>query len=427
MKENRTGWPLRFLVSVIYTLGAASPLPAQQRLTLEQAVAEAVQKNIGLLADKVNISIAEARILTARLRPNPVISAAGDHMDVLGTGFNEVNGAGPPEYSLRMDFPIERAGKRGLRTQVARLSRSVTELQFQNAVRGVALDVANLFVDAQQAQESFNLAKENLAYFEQIVKINQTRLRAGDIAEVELLRSRLASLQHRNFAREAESRGRTSLFRLQTAIGRAVPSPTLELAGDLRHDPVLPALDRIREAALLQRPDLLASRRDLTRAQAEVRSQQAQAKADPTIGAEYRRQQGVNGSSNSMGVFLSLPLPVFNRNQGEIERAIQEQRQAELRVRQQEVLISGEIDVAHEQALTAETLLRSIEGEMLAQAREVRRVTEFSYRRGHVTLLELLDAQHAYNETVQGYIEARAAYARSLYTLDSAMGRTVTR
>jgi outer membrane protein, heavy metal efflux system len=417
--------PWRSVLTGICLMGAAS-LPGQERLTLEQAVAEAARNNAGVLAEKVNISIAEARVLTARLRPNPVMSASGDHTDVLGTGFNEVNGAGPPEYSLRVDFPVERGNKRALRTEVARLSRSVTELTFQNALRSVALEIAGLFVDSQQAHESFTLAKENLAYFDQIVEVNQARLRAGDIAEVELLRSRLALLQQRNVAREAESRWRAALLRLQTALGRSAPSPTLELSGDQRHDPAVPGHQRVREAALLERPDLLALRRDLVRAQVEVRSQEAQAKVDASVGTEYRRQQGVNGMGNSMGVFLAMPLPVFNRNQGEIERARQEQRQIELRVRQLEVLIAGEVDVAHEQAVTAGALLRAIEGEMLGQAREVRRVTEFSYRRGHVALLELLDAQRAYNETVQGLIEARAAYARTLYALDSASGKTVT-
>lgn len=407
-------------------LGAAAHAAAQERLTIEQAVAEAAQKNAGLLAEKVNISIAEARVLTARLRPNPVISASGDHLDVLGTGYNETNGGGPPEYSLRVDFPLERGGKRGLRTEAARLARSVTELQFQDALRSIAAEVATLFVDAQQARDGLNLAKENLTYLEQIVAVNQARLKAGEIAEVELLRSRLAALQQRNLVRDAESRRRTALVRLQSAMGRPLPSMTLELAGELRHDSAIPPRDQVRETSLRQRPDLLALRQDLARARMEVRSQQAQAKVDPAVGTEYRRQQGVNGLGNSMGVFLEVPLPVFQRNQGEIERARQEQRQAELRIRQLETLIVGEVDVAHEEAAAAEELLRNIEGEMMEQAREVRRVTEFSYRRGHVTLLELLDAQQAYNATVQGFIEARAAYARTLYGLDSAAGRTVT-
>lgn len=425
LSNQATRAPWRALL-LVCGLGAIWTAAAQQRLTLDQAVAEAVEKNVGLLAEKANIAIADARILSARLRPNPVFSAGSDHLDILGTGFSETNGGGPSEHSLRMDFPIETGGKRARRTELAQLSRSVAELQFQNAARTLSMEVANLFVDAQVEQENLSLAKENLAYFEGIVEVNAARFRAGEIAEVELLRSRLASLQQRNVVREAESRRRAALIRLQTAMGRAEPSRGLELASELRRDPAVAALDQWRQSALSGRPDLLALRKDLARAAAEVNLQVAQAKSDPAVGTEYRRQQGVNGMSNSMGVFLEIPLPVFNRNQGEIVRARAEQSQAGLRVRQLEIEIAGEVDVAHEQVQTADSLVRSIEGEMLEQAQEVRKVTEFAYRRGNATLLELLDAQHAYNETLHAFIEARAAFARSLYVLDSAAGRMVT-
>jgi outer membrane protein, heavy metal efflux system len=414
------------LMAAVWALGPACMMRAQERLSLDRAVAEAVQNNVGLLAEKANIAIADARILSARLRPNPVLSASADHLDILGTGYSENNGGGPPEYSVRMDFPIEVGGKRARRTELAQLSRSVTELQFQNAVRGLALEVANLFVDAQVEEETVALAKENLTYFERIVEVNVVRFRAGEIAEVEVLRARLASLQQRNVVREAESRRRTALIRLQSTMGRAVTSMPLELAGELRGDDSVAERGLWKQAALDNRPDVLALRKDLARSGADVNLQTAQAKPDPAIGTEYRRQQGVNGTGNSMGVFLEIPLPVFNRNQGEIARARGEQRQAGLRVRQLEIQIAGEIDVAHEQAIAAASLVRDIKGDMLEQAAEVLKVTEFAYRRGHSTLLELLDAQRAHQETMHSYIEARAAYARSLYLLDSAAGRTVT-
>ncbi len=413
-------------IIVLGAVCAASTLCAQQKLSLDQAVGEAIEKNVGLLAEKANIAVAEAQIITARLRPNPSVSMSGDHLDMLGTGFNDTNGGGPPEYALRFDMPFERGGKRGLRTEAARQVRNVVELQVQDATRALALEIANLFVDAQLARESLNLANENMAYFAGIVEVNQARLKAGDIAEVELLRSKLALSQQRNVVRDAESRYRAALIRLQTRMGRAAPSMAIELDGDLRRDRQTPDQEKARELALGRRPDLLALRQDVVRAGAELNSQLAVAKADPTIGTEYRRQQGVNGTSNSMGFFVEFPLQVYSRNQGEIERARQQRRQAELRVRQLEIEVAGQVSVAHEQVMASSAMLSNVEGEMLAQAQEVRRVTEYAYRRGHTTLLELLDAQRAYNETLQGYNEARAAYARSLYELDSVTGRTVT-
>src|SRR5262245_59901339 len=90
--------------SCAFAAGAAAQ--GTRSLTIDQAVDEAVQRNLGLLAERVNLSIAEAAIMTARLRPNPVVSAGANSLDWLGTGFNETNGAGPPEYAVRVDVPF---------------------------------------------------------------------------------------------------------------------------------------------------------------------------------------------------------------------------------------------------------------------------------------------------------------------------------
>jgi outer membrane protein, heavy metal efflux system len=143
---------------------------------------------------------------------------------------------------------------------------------------------------------------------------------------------------------------------------------------------------------------------------------------DFTVGTEYHRQYGyVQG--NSMGFFFSAPLPVFNRNQGEIERARREQQQIQARIHALEADIQTEVENAYQQYVTARDLLESIERDMLAQARDVRQITEYSYKRGEASLVELLDAQRAFNDTVQSYNEARAEFARNLYLIDAVAGR----
>jgi cobalt-zinc-cadmium efflux system outer membrane protein len=122
-----------------------------------------------------------------------------------------------------------------------------------------------------------------------------------------------------------------------------------------------------------------------------------------------------------------MPLPVFNRNQGEIERARLEHEQLSLRIKALQTSIGTEVQTAYEQYRTSRAMLESIEKEMLQQARDVRSTTEYSYRRGEASLLEFLDAQRAFNDTIQSYNDARADYARSLYQLDSVSGEAVNR
>lgn len=407
---------------LVLALGAGAAAAAP--LTIGQAVTEALEKNLGLMAERANIAVAEARVITARLRPNPVVTLEADHLDLLGTGFNEFNAGGPSEYNFHTDFVFERGRKRQLRTEAAEAGVTVAELQFLDAARQLVLDVQNAFVDALLARESLALARENLKSFERIAEINAARVKAGDLAEVESLRSRLAALQFENSVRQAELRQRAALTRLQVLLGRPRLSPAVEVAGELRHDLSVPSLEDVQRAAVELRPDLRALQREAARSGIELRSQLAQGKVDYVVGTEYRRQE-VTAKSNSLGFSLSFALPVFNRNQGEIARARQEQRQAELRLRALRLSIAGEVDGAYQQLETARGLLGNIETRMLQRARDVRQITEYSYRRGEASLLELLDAQRAFNETMQGYNEARAEYARSLYLLDSVSGKAV--
>jgi cobalt-zinc-cadmium efflux system outer membrane protein len=298
-------------------------------------------------------------------------------------------------------------------------------MEFLDAVRLVALDVENSIVDVLLAKDNLALARDNVDAANRIVDTNATRVRTGDIAEVELIRSRVAALQFSNSLRRAELAERAAQSRLKSLLGRGAGSAPIAIAGDLRRSQTAQSRSELADSALASRPDMQALRRGSERASADVRLQMAQAKVDYTVGTEYRRQQGVNGKGNSLGFFLSAELPVFNRNQGEIERARQELRQNQARVRALESTIRSEVESAYDEWEASRDLLDGIEAKMLSEAREVREVTDYSYRRGEATLLELLDAQRAFNETMQAFNEARAEHARSLYLLDAVTGKAV--
>jgi outer membrane protein, heavy metal efflux system len=274
------------------------------------------------------------------------------------------------------------------------------------------------------AKESLSLARENLKAFNSIVDVNAARVKAGDLAKVELLRSRVAALQFQNTVRQAESRLRVTRYRLQALMGRLVPSPDFDAVGDLRREALATNLDGLQEQALKLRPDVLAVSRDEARSLADLRLQMAQGKVDYTVGTEFHRQF-YNATGSALGVFFSAPLPVFNRNQGEIERARREQEQLQARMRALQNDVRNEVRNAWVQYSTSRDLLQSIEQDMLEQARDVRRATEYSYRRGEASFVEFLDAQRAFNDTMQSYNEARAEYARSLYLIDSISGKAV--
>ena len=396
-----------------------------QPVTLQQAVAEAVDKNLTVLAEKYNVPVAQARIITARLRPNPILSIEGDHLNLLPPRYNSENMAGPPEYSIRTDFVFERGAKRQRRIDVAEAAVSTAQLQFLNTIRSVVLDVQSAYVELLQAKADLALARETLEVFHETVQINTSRVRRGDLAEVELIRTQVAELQFENTVAQASLRVETGRARLQVLLGRLRTDRLPDATGELRRDDLVLTVDALRDRAFAFRPDYLALRRDAARSQAELRLQLAQGKVDYSLGTEYRRQQGLAGTGNSLGFFFSSNLPVFNRNQGEIQRARQEQAQAEARIRALQAIIENEVETAYLQYRTARESLHRVEQTMLAKATDVRQITERAYRRGGATFLDFLDAQKAYIDTVQLRNTASADFAKSLYTIDAATGTSL--
>src|SRR3954451_13157085 len=116
---------------------ASSPQtdPRPAIVTIDQAIREAIDHNLGLLAARYDVTVAEARMITARLRPNPVLSLSADHLDWLGTGYTLQNSAGPEEYAGRTDFVLERGRKREARIAVATQDRDIARMNVTAAVR----------------------------------------------------------------------------------------------------------------------------------------------------------------------------------------------------------------------------------------------------------------------------------------------------
>jgi outer membrane protein, heavy metal efflux system len=410
------------LSQVVPRGAAAGPPPAQPTapvtITIDAAVREAMAHNLSLVAERYSVDIARAHQLTAQLRPNPVFTSSGTIPD--GTIF--ASNVNPLDVGARVDVVLERGAKRERRMEVAREATSVAELQLLNTMRTIALDVEGAFVDVVLAKENLALARQSLDAFDSLVQVNIERVRTGDLAQVELSRSRLAALQFRNDVRLQESKLVIARAHLNTLIGRGSDN-AIDVAGALRRDEQAVSLTAVRTRARSSRPDLEALRRDQARSAAELRLQIAEGKVDYTISGEAHRERAPHDVfGNQYGVSFSAPIPIFNRNQGEIARARDEERQIAAKIAALEADIDAEVRSAYEGYDAARQVVATIEGQMLKEATDVRSITEYAYRRGEASFIEFLDAVRAFNETMQSYNGARADYARSLYTLDAIAG-----
>jgi cobalt-zinc-cadmium efflux system outer membrane protein len=405
----------------------AAPAAAES-LTIAQAVDEAIAHNLSLLAERTSLTIADAAMITARLRPNPVLSGSADHLDLLGTGFDEANNGGPPEIAWRVDLPIERGGKRDARIAVAAAAKSLAEAQLSDAVRVLRQDVTLACIDVMAAQAARALVTDNLRTFEDLARVNRARVTAGAIAPSESMRSEVALQQFRVTAVRAELDFVTASAKLATLLGRP-PGDAVEIGDPLHAEAPLAPVDTasLETAAFDARPDLAVLRFTAARTIADLRLQEAMGQVDYTVGAEYRRQQGIAGRSNSLGFFVSTPLPVFNRNQGEIARATAEHTQASQQMAARRAEIAAEVRVASREYETLRSLVATIEHDVMGPAAKARDTSAYTYRAGAGTLFELLDAQRAFNDTMQSYVDVQAGLRRAVARLNAAVGEEVVR
>jgi len=416
--------PRVFSFAVI--LSALAAPAAAQPLTIAQAIDEAMQHNLALFAERSQLSIAEAQMVGARLRPNPVVSFSAEHLDVLGTGFSDTNNGGPPEIAWRIDVPFERGGKREARVALAAAVKSAAEAQFADAVRALKQDVTLACVDLLAAQATRTLAVDTLHTYEDLARVNRARVISGSIAPFDATRSEVAMLQFRATVVRADLDLAAAAARLRVLLGRPADQ-TVEIADGLSsaggiggaRAPDLEAL------AMQARPDLKALQLAQARTVADLHLQEALGRVDYTVGAEYRRQQGIAGRSNSLGVFVSAPLPISNRNQGEVARADAERGQAERQIAARQAQIAAEVNGAFHEYVTTRDLVASIERDLLRPAAHARDISAYTYKAGGATLLELLDAQRAFNDTMQGYVDARASLRRATARLNAAVGTEV--
>ena len=139
---------------------AQTSLPAA--VTIEQAVSEAIQNNPSLFAEQLGIAVAETAVITAGLRPNPVLSYSNGYLDWLGTRANPDNNAAPTETAVRVDLPLERGGKREFRLENAAFGKTIAEAKLADSVRRLRLDVTLACIDVMEAKARLALANDNL-------------------------------------------------------------------------------------------------------------------------------------------------------------------------------------------------------------------------------------------------------------------------
>ncbi|MGA8273307.1 MAG: TolC family protein [Candidatus Sulfotelmatobacter sp.] len=392
-----------------------------QAWTWEQVKDRLELNNPTLLAGKLNISEFQADEITAHLRPNPTLGLLSDQIAPFGGGPQH----GPFAYwlpSATVSFLYERAHKRQLRTEFAKKETAIAISQQDDLERGLLFNLRSAFVQTLQAKAVLQVSKENLDYYDHVLKISSDRYQAGDIAQIDLDRLELQRVQYESDVQTAMVNLRTAKIQMLMLLNDRTPIDQFDLVGVFDFNDQVDGLDAYRQIALDNRPDLKAAVQSVDQAQTNYKLAEANGSTDPTISFDVGRNPPID---LYFGVGVDFPLRIFDRNQGnKLHTKLDITRNEKLRDAAQAQVFS-DVDSAYATLASNLTLLRPYKQKYLAQAVRVRDTILFSYQHGGASLLDFLNAESDYRSVQLNYVNLVGSYLTAAAQLNQAVGKEV--
>lgn len=394
----------------------AQELPAT--LALHDALQLATSRNPTLAAAANDVEIAEADRLQTTRRLNPAVTTGSEGYPLFSSPRPAfIDGQ---ELTVRIDQELETAGRRRLRSEGAAASVAVARSLLVDQRRRLTLSVQRAYLQAVLAKTDREVARAALADIDQVLRITRARLDQGEIAGGELRRLQVERLRFVDDQFATELALKNAKAALLAIMGFADLSRDFDVSGLLTEVPASLAglstgssaatLDRaaLERQALAARPDLIAARGEEQRADSETLLQRALRTPNITVGGGYRRTL----TSNGIVFGVTVPVPVFNRNPGGVARAEAERRRAANRSAAAEASVRLDVQEAVNAIEVNQARVRYIEQDTLTAAREAREAVMAAYQVGEAGLIDYLDAQRSFRETLRIY--NRALYERRI-------------
>lgn len=399
---------------------------AQQSLSWDEVKARFEANNPTLKADALNVDEMRAAEITAFLRPNPQFSLAED-----GTQIAPHNGVWTPfrgTYETpTFSYLHERQHKRELRLESAKEGTQISESTHDDLKRTMEFALRTAFINTLQAKAVLDLARADLEYYDHIIQISRDRFRAGDIAKIDLDRIELQRVQYESEIQTALVNLRTAKIQLLTLLNDRTPIEQFDVKGPFDFSEDLKPLDDFRQAALDSRPDLRAAIQTIQQSETNHKLAVANGSTDPSYSAWYTHNSSNNNPDgiDTLGLSISIPLRIFDRNQGEKKRTlidIDRSRQASEAVKTQ---VFSDVDSAYAQIESNIALLKPYKAQYKDQSTRVRDTVTYSYQHGSASLIDMLQAQSDYRQVQLAYLQLIGSYLTAAGQLNLAVGREV--
>jgi cobalt-zinc-cadmium efflux system outer membrane protein len=364
--------------------------------------------------------------VTAYLRPNPTLTLSAD-----GTQIAPYQGTWKPfagtSESPGISYLHERQHKRELRLESAKEGTVIAESGRADLQRTLLFNLRGAFVSTLQAKAVLQLARDDLEYYDHVLQISRDRFSAGDIAQIDLDRLELQRVQYESDVQSADVELRTAKIQLLALLNERTPVDQFDVIGPFVFNDSLLSREECRRAALNTRPDLRAAVEAVTKAQTDAKLAFADGSTDPTLSAWYTHNSSNNNpfAINTLGASVSVPLRIFDRNQGEKQRTQLDVVRSERLRDAAETGVLADVDSGYTILQSTLVLLRPYKSKYLQQSIQVRDTVAFAYQHGGASLLDFLNAESEYRNVQVGYINLVAGYLNAANQLNLAVGREV--
>jgi cobalt-zinc-cadmium efflux system outer membrane protein len=389
------------------------------QLALDDAIRLALLHNHALLALRSTIQQSMAGEITANLRPNPTLGLDAQFLPIFQPNkFSSEYIDQNAQFDAGVGYLFERGKKRQHRLQAAQDQTTVLRSQVSDAERLLVYNVGQQFVEVLLSESVLGFAQQDLESFQKTVDISNERYRVGDMSESDFLKIKLQLLQFQTDVSAAKLAKLQSLAALRQLLGFESVPDDYDVQGSLGYLPVHADISGLKSLAALNRPDLRAAQQGVIAADSQLALQKANGKMDITGTFNYTHTAGVNTGA----FFYNMPLPIFDRNQGEIARANYAITQAQQQVAETAQQVSTDVVQAYENLRTNDQIIELYQGGYVNQAKQSRDISEYAYRKGAASLLDYLDAERTYRANQLAYRQALASYMLALEQLRQAVG-----
>jgi len=386
---------------------------AQKVFTFKEALDSAKENNPFLQAVKLNVLLSQGDVITAGLRPNPILNnqtlqlVNSGHF-APGTKFYEAYNR---QVWWQLTKPFQLNHQRENKIETANKIVTVTEKNYLDSQRAVLLDCGGQWLNVWYSKANLELIQQAKKNIDSLVLTNQIRLKNQVISNSEYTRTELLSEQYQLQLKQAEQDYRNQLLMLQLVTG-SKDSVAIDMSDPVIALSTFEQADSIQATALQYRPDLQAANSAIDVANSNIKLQQSLAKPVPELGVIYNPQNSVP----YVGFFGTIELPFFSRNQGEIRKSKIQLEQSQKALSGLQKQISTEVSTVYQSYLVSKDAVEKYSG-ILQKSQQVLEAVKYAYTKGGTTIIDFLEAQRTWFDTQKLYYDAMFSYRKNYVQL----------